>query len=210
MAEDFTWDHWWWRPGWKPGKSFYTWHITFDDDSPAGQLVEIFAPTLSQIPTMDPVAREGLHITLQGVGFTDQVTTADIQLISEAAASYLSRRGPFDALIGPPRVDKETIGMPVANPECLKEIRDDLQHAIADIWGSDQVPERGDDFQPHLSLAYSTGVSSLADLRNLLARDELGHIQIAQAVAAVSLIALNRDNHRYEWREITKIPLGVR
>ncbi|MBF6301451.1 2'-5' RNA ligase family protein [Nocardia amamiensis] len=209
MAEDSTWDHWWWRPGWKLGKSFYTWHVTFDNDSPAAQLVETFAPTLSQIPTMDPVAREGLHITIQGIGFTDDATTADVQKISGAAATYLSRRGPFDALIGPPSVDKEAIGLPIANPEPFRDIRDDLQLAIADVWGVDQVPERGDRFNPHLSLAYSTGVASMTNLRGLLARNGLSGIEVVQPVAAVSLIALNRDNHRYEWREITKVPLGI-
>jgi 2'-5' RNA ligase len=209
MAEDSTLDHWWWRPGWKLGKSFYTWHVTFDNDSPAGQLVELFAPTLSQIPTMDPVAREGLHITIQGIGFTDDVAAADVQRISEAAATYLSQRQPFDALIGPSSVDKETIGMPIANPASFRDIRDDLQHAIANVWGPDQVPERGDRFQPHLSLAYSTGVASMTDLRNLLTRNELSGIEIVQPVTVVSLIALNRDNHRYEWREITKVALGM-
>jgi 2'-5' RNA ligase len=159
---------------------------------------------------MQPVAREGLHITIQGIGFTDQVTAADIQRISETAATYLSRREPFEALIGPPSVDNETIGMPIANPECFRAIREDLQRAIADVWGPDQVPERGDRFRPHLSLAYSTGVASMPDLRDLLARDELRDIQVAQAVTAVSLIALNRDNHRYEWRDITRFPLGIR
>ncbi|WP_281874855.1 2'-5' RNA ligase family protein [Nocardia sputorum] len=138
----------------------------------------------------------------------NQVTPADIRRISEAAENYLSRREPFDALIGPPRVDRETIGMPIANPECFIDIRDDLQRAIADVWGSDQVPERGDRFHPHLSLAYSTGVASIPDLRDLLTRNELDDIQVSQAVTAVSLIALNRDNERYEWREITKIPVG--
>lgn len=209
MAEDSTWDHWWWRPGWKLGKSFYTWHVTFDNDSPAAQLVEIFAPTLSQIPTMDPVAREGLHITIQGIGFTDEVTAADLQRISEAATTYLIRREPFDALIGPPSADKETIGMPIANPESFRGIRDDLQHAIADVWGREQVPERSDRFRPHLSLAYSTGVASMTDLRDLLTVNKLSGIEIVQPVTAVSLIALNRDNHRYEWREIAKVPLGM-
>ncbi|WP_280478296.1 2'-5' RNA ligase family protein [Nocardia asiatica] len=159
---------------------------------------------------MDPVAGEGLHITIQGIGFTDEVEEQDIERISEAAATYLSRREPFEALIGPPRVDKETIGMPIANPKCFGDIRDDLQRAIADVWGRDQVPERGDRFRPHLSLAYSTGVASMTDLRNLLTRNELNDVQVAQAVTAVSLIALNRDNHRYEWREITRMPLGAR
>ncbi|MEV4362688.1 hypothetical protein [Nonomuraea sp. NPDC049625] len=23
--------HWWWRPGWRVGRSFYTWHILVED-----------------------------------------------------------------------------------------------------------------------------------------------------------------------------------
>ncbi|WP_051022236.1 hypothetical protein [Nocardia pneumoniae] len=83
------------------------------------------------------------------------------------------------------------------------------RRAIADAWGRDHVPERGDRFRPHLSLAYSTGVASITGLRDLLRRNELSSIQVVQPVTAISLIALNRDNHRYEWREITKVPLGT-
>jgi hypothetical protein len=24
-------DHWWWRPGWRPGRRMYTWHVTFGE-----------------------------------------------------------------------------------------------------------------------------------------------------------------------------------
>jgi len=25
--------HWWWRPGWAPGRRLYAWHLTFGDQS---------------------------------------------------------------------------------------------------------------------------------------------------------------------------------
>jgi hypothetical protein len=31
MTGERTADHWWWRPGWKHGRRFHTWHLTFDD-----------------------------------------------------------------------------------------------------------------------------------------------------------------------------------
>ncbi|WP_197523346.1 hypothetical protein [Actinokineospora pegani] len=32
-------DHWWWRPGWKVGRSFYTWHFTFADQPQVAELL---------------------------------------------------------------------------------------------------------------------------------------------------------------------------
>ncbi|WP_433756387.1 2'-5' RNA ligase family protein [Nocardia sp. CA-135398] len=209
MGKDSTHDHWWWRPGWRVGRSFYTWHVTFTDDSPVRRLVDLFEPLLMQIPTMDPVGKEGLHITVQGVGFTDEITAPDAERIAHAATEHLSRRQPFNALIGPPTVDEETIGMPISSTESFQQVRNALQQAIADVWGIDNVPERHDRFRPHLTLAYSTGEASVIDLRDLLTRNRLSDIEVVEQVKAVSLIELNRDNHRYEWREIAKVPLGT-
>ncbi|RDI44515.1 hypothetical protein [Nocardia mexicana] len=84
----------------------------------------------------------------------------------------------------------------------------DLRRAIGDVWGADNVPERGDRFSPHVSLAYSNGVASIGELDLLLTRNDLAEIEIPDVVSAISLIELDRDNARYEWREIAKVPLG--
>ncbi|MEG8183451.1 2'-5' RNA ligase family protein [Nocardia terpenica] len=158
---------------------------------------------------MAPVMREGLHITVQGVGFTDEVTDRDVERIRNAATVRLAQRTPFEIQIGPPTVDEETIGLPVTDPAALHVLRDDLQGAIADVWGSDHVPERGDRFQPHLTMAYSTGVASISDIDSTLIDAGLREIVVSDIVVSVSLIDLNRDNRQYEWREIAKVPLGT-
>ncbi len=204
---DSTRDHWWWRPGWRPGRSFYTWHVTFAQSSPVRDLVARFAPVLEQIPTMQPVPREGLHVTLQGVGFTDEVARTDVQQIVAAAATYLRLREPLDAMFGPPAADRETVGLPVTVPG-LAQVRADLQRAIGDVWGPQNVPERDDPFGPHLSVAYSTGERSIAELQQLIRRTHLDEVLVKDRISAVSLIELNRDNHRYEWVEVASVPLG--
>ncbi|MBF6059555.1 2'-5' RNA ligase family protein [Nocardia terpenica] len=183
--------------------------MTFEGGSPVGRLVELFAPTLARIPTMDPVAREGLHITIQGIGFTDEVSAGDIEQIVDAARHRLGLRRSFDIAIGPPVVDEETIGMPVSDPDGLRQVRADLQSAIGGVWGTDRVPERGSTFTPHLSLSYSTGIASMSALRQLLQQNSLDGVRTLEHISAVSLIELNRDNHRYEWREIAKVELGM-
>lgn len=204
---DSTRDHWWWRPGWRMGRSFYTWHVTFEENSPVGDLVDQFAPVLQQIPTMQPVPRRWLHITVQGLGFTDEVARADVARIVAAAGKYLRQRDPLDAAFGPPAADRETIGLPVAAPE-LVQIRADLQRAIGDVWGTDNVPERADRFGAHLSLAYSTGERSIPELQRLIVQADLDQVRVSERISAVSLIELNRDNHQYEWREVASVSLG--
>lgn len=41
-------NHWWWRPGWRSGRSFYTWHITFADQPEARRLHAAYGPTLER------------------------------------------------------------------------------------------------------------------------------------------------------------------
>src|SRR4051794_39008380 len=96
-------DHWWWRPGWRVGRSFYTWHITFTDQPAAAQLVADYAPMLAQLPQLEPVPLEWLHLTMQGIGFTDEVDRADVDRIVDAAHKRCAELEPFAVTIGPAR-----------------------------------------------------------------------------------------------------------
>ncbi|MFC8528277.1 2'-5' RNA ligase family protein [Nocardia sp. NPDC057227] len=200
-------DHWWWRPGWSVGKSFYTWHITFPPASSVRELSDVFAQTLSASPTMKPVSADGLHITVQGIGFTDTVPRSDVDRIVEAARRSLADLPRFAIAIGPPIVDSETVQFPIADPEPLRAVRDRLQTAIAEIWGAAKVPEQGSDFRPHLTVGYSTGIAPIEELRSKLEADQLDGYTITDVVSEVSLIELNRDHGRYEWRDITSVAL---
>lgn len=92
-------DHWWWRPGWRVGRSFYTWHITFDDQPAAHQLADGYAPALDGLTTLDLIPPQWLHLTMQGVGFTDEVSRNHVAEIvraghKPAAAGWRRSRSP--------------------------------------------------------------------------------------------------------------------
>ena len=53
-------DHWWWRPGWREGRSFYTWHVTFSSDETVHEAVSTYKSALDRIGTLDPVEVEDL------------------------------------------------------------------------------------------------------------------------------------------------------
>lgn len=48
-------DHWWWRPGVKPGRDLLVWHITFDDAPQVRALAEEAQKPLRSLAGLDLV-----------------------------------------------------------------------------------------------------------------------------------------------------------
>lgn len=199
-------DHWWWRPGWKVGRSFYTWHITFADQHEAHALVKHYEPVLAQLPMLDPVPVKWLHLTLQGIGFTDEVSRGDVDRIVEAARTRCAALKPFSLTIGPAHVDPETIQMPCRPLEPVAELRLAIRSAIGDVWGVENVPEREDGFRAHVSLGYSNAAGPTLSVYQALTAHPSTTVNVM--VSSVSLIDLNRDHRAYEWDDVATVQLG--
>jgi len=199
--------HWWWRPGWRVGRSFYTWHITFADQPAARRLVSDYAPALAALPMLDPVPVRWLHLTLQGIGFTDEVNRGDVDRIVNAARKRCAGLEPFTAIVGPAHVDPETIQMPARPLEPIANLRLAIRAAIGDVWGPGNVPEPEAGFRAHVSLGYSNTAGPAEPIeRGLNTHGE----HIAEVtVSSVSLIDLNRDHHSYEWVDVASVALGT-
>ena len=199
-------DHWWWRPGWRVGRSFYTWHFTFADQPEAARLVADYAPALAELPILDPVPLRWLHLTTQGIGFTDEIARSDVDRIVAAAQKRCAGLEPFTVRIGPAHVDPETIQMPVHPIEPLAAARQAIRDAIGDVWGHSNVPEQADGWRPHVSLGYANATGPAEPVAAAL-RAHGDHIAEV-TVETVSLIDLNRDRKAYEWTEVHSVPLG--
>jgi 2'-5' RNA ligase len=200
-------DHWWWRPGWRTGRSFYTWHLTFADQPAAHKLVSAYAPALAELPMLDPVPAEWLHLTLQGIGFTDEVDRHDVDDIVTAAGKRCAALEPFTVVIGPAHVDPETIQMPARPLRRLAELRLAIRAAIGDVWGSNKVPEPEEGFRAHVSLGYSNAAGPAEPVAEALRTS--GPHTAEVTVTSVSLIDLNRDRGAYEWTEVATLTLGA-
>jgi len=199
-------DHWWWRPGWSQGRSFYTWHITFDGQPGMQQLADFYAPMLANLPMLDAVPVKWLHLTMQGIGFTDEVGKADVVAIVKTAQTRCASLQPFTATVGPPYVDAETIQMRVRPTEPLIEARACIRDAIATVWGRDRVPEPAEGWRPHVSLAYSNTAGPSLLIAEALAATSPRTAEVT--IFSVSLIELNRDRKMYEWNDVAAVGLG--
>lgn len=201
-------DHWWWRPGWRMGRSFYTWHVTFDDQPAVHRLAADYAPVLNDLPTLDPIPARWLHLTLQGIGFTDEVNRADVDAIADTARERCAVLAPFTIALGPARVDPEALLLPVRPAEPVIRLRAAIRAAIADVWGPDNVPEDPHGFRPHVSLAYSNTTGPAEPITQRLAAQSVTAAEIT--VHRAALINLNRNHRAYEWNDIATAELGTR
>jgi len=200
-------NHWWWRPGWHAGRSFYTWHITFEEHVPVHRLAHHYMPVVDRFSaTLDPVEARRLHATLQGIGFADEISLVDVDNMLAHAQDRCARIEPVAVTIGPAHADSETIQMPIRPVGGVASLRVAIREAIGDVWGQQRVPESMDNFRPHVTLAYSSGSASVTEVERALAA--LGPATAPIVIRRVSLINLNRDNKRYEWTEVSAVRIG--
>jgi 2'-5' RNA ligase len=199
-------DHWWWRPGWSVGRSFLAWHLTFPGDRDVARLARAYQGHL-HLPGLDPIPGRWLHLTLQGVGFRDEIADADVELLVAAARARLTRLEPFTLALGPAVVDPEVVRLQVHPAATVGQLRRQLRAAIGDVRGRDGVLEEEDAFTPHVSLAYSNGDAEMAPVVDALRA--LAPEPARALIGRVDLIALNRDHRQYEWSTHAQVLLGA-
>lgn len=204
--ERVTRDHWWWRPGWRQGRSFFTWHITFPTDPLIHRVVSDFTQSAKDFDTLDLVSFDGIHLTVQGVGFSDEVSSGDLEMIRESTRTYCSNVPPIQASLGALRVDEETVQVDVAPSSEILHLRTKIRKGIGDVWGSTNVPESMEGFRPHITLAYSNGTARIEDIHAAISGVAIPPSSVQ--ISSVSLIKLNRDRKRYEWTEVAKVFLS--
>jgi 2'-5' RNA ligase len=189
-------DHWWWRPGWRAGRRMYTWHVTFDDQPQLHKLVRSYQAALAPLPGLDLIPMRWLHLTMQGIAFTDEVSLQDVADIAEAARKRLATQQPVALSAGPAAVDPEAIMLDVSPAGALDPVRTGIRTAIADVEGAARVPE-AETWTPHISIAYSNSDGPATPYAE--AFSTVTQTPIHLTVSAVHLIELSRDTHLYQW-----------
>jgi 2'-5' RNA ligase len=196
-------EHWYWRPGWRADRQFYTWHLTFEGQPELHRLVTQLQRRLA-IPGLDLVPLDGLHLTMQGLGFTDAVSDVDLKAIVAAVRERCAELPPLELSLGPVDPDAEGIGLLIQPWDRVEQLRSTIREAIGSVWPA--VPEPADGFRPHVTIAYSASDTPTQPIRDRLA--DLRHQPPVQVtVTEVPLIALRRENRTYRWTTVAMVSL---
>jgi 2'-5' RNA ligase len=199
-------NHWWWRPGWQVGRRFYAFHITFEGQAELYQLIGAYRSALADAPAVTLIPDQWLHLTMQGMGFTDELPPSTATEIAEKARAILATIAPFEVKFGEIVVADEAIALPAQPPEPVRELRAATREAISQILGDDQVPEDPDKFRPHVSAAYITADGSSEPY--VTAIQSMRPDPVAVRISRVDLIEMHRDHRMYECTVVASLPLS--
>lgn len=188
-------DHWRWRPGWRPGRRMYTLHLTMEQAPAVHELAAAARRALAGCALLDPVPPEGLHLTMTGLGFTDEVPDAGLAEVSERVYEDWAGLGPVELVFNSVLVTHESV-MLTTEPAAWLDVLVDLQRgAVDEVLGARQWGG----FWPHLSLAYCNGVMPARSLETPLSDALEGLPDRVRATPTLTLMRLGRDTHVYRW-----------
>jgi 2'-5' RNA ligase len=208
--------HWWWRPGWRAGRRLYAWHLTFGDQTVSRgrahlrRVVGGYQARLAGLPGLDLVPADWLHLTLQPVGFADEVAAGDAERIVVAVRRRCATLAPPRLTLGPAQLQAEGVWLPAAPTATVGRVRAAVRAGIAEVWGAARarVPEAAGAFTPHVSLAYSDTDGPDAPFAAALAATAPRSATVE--LTAIQAISLGRDAHLYRWEILATVPFGTR
>ena len=142
----------WDRPGWAPGRRAYYWYITFDD-TPQLEALAAECQAKLNLPYLDPVPLDRLHLTVQRLAFADEVTTSQVDAAVGCARQLLNTTEAFDLTIGPLAGSRGAVRFSVSPWAPIEGLRRDLREAISSSTEI-QLSRSESDFRPHVGIAY--------------------------------------------------------
>lgn len=197
-------NHWWWRPGWSMRRRFYTWHLTFEGQDDVHRLAAEYRSALAPLgDILTPIPNQWLHLTMQGIGFVGETKEQDVHAIVDAAHRRLAAIQAFDLQIGPEVLDPEAVLLQAHPDGLVRAVRNAIRGAIGDVVG--KVPEKGEGFIPHVSVAYSAEDGPAEPIAQVL--DGLTLAPAQARISSAELIVIHRDNQIYEWEPFAKVSL---
>lgn len=199
-------DHWWWRPGWRPGRRMVTLHVTVPFEAELHDLARRTAPVLARLGAFDPVPVHGLHLTMTGVGFTDELDPGQAEQVWDEVMAALPHLEPAPIVLD--RLSLGSGGAMLAGPPMpwLQELCQAQREAVDRMRGSSE--DRGP-FHPHISLAYANGAMPMGQVAEALApiAEQTPPLTLHRPV--LTMMRLGRDTHEYAWDVLAEQELGV-
>jgi 2'-5' RNA ligase len=187
-------------------RAFY-WYLTFDRSADLHSLAERCQRAIS-FPHYDLTPPSDLHLTLDRIGFEDDVTRNDLSAIEAAATRACQRVTPFDITIGALGGTPGAIGF-MAYPELpIRTLRDELRGATLSVHPS--APIKHSAFHPHVAIAYCNSDDVPAAETVAAVQGVRATARVSVTVRDVSLVLLARCPRAYEWTTLLRIPLSGR
>jgi 2'-5' RNA ligase len=202
-------NHWWWRPGWRAGRHFYACHLTMEDQPQVRGLIQAYQEALSDLGNLDIIPQRWLHLTMQGIGFTDEIDPADLAEITKRITEQLRDLTPPTVTFHDPTIRPEAIIFEAKPAGRVYDLRLAVYQAIAAVLGAERFQEPSpeqDQYRPHVSAAYVNHDGPAQPIIEAVSR--VNHSPVTATFHTVPILTFHRDHQMYEWTDARPIPIG--
>ncbi|MEV5574763.1 2'-5' RNA ligase family protein [Spirillospora sp. NPDC052269] len=197
-------DHWWWRPGVRPGRRLLVWHVLLDDQPDARALVAQCQRLLAGLDGLDLVPEAWLHMTTQIVGFADEIPGPEVAAMTAAARARLECLAPISVDLGRLWFHGEAVMLGARPGRALDPVRQAVRTAVAETVTLHQLADEPA-WTPHVSVAYSNSIRPAAPVLDALAEPPA---ERRFTVRSVRLVSQERVGRLYRWDPLAESFLG--
>ena len=198
-------NHWWWRPDWPAGRPLYACHLTLDDQPELRDLIRHYQDALAHLGGLDLIPPGSLHLTMQRVGFLDEVSPAELNSVAEQIADRLRDAPAPVVTFHEPTVREEAVFLRALPAEPVDTLRLAVHQAIAAVLGP-RVPPPREPYLPHVSVAYVNSDGPAQPLFGALSGVHQAPVTVTFRVAPI--LTFHRNRQMYEWTSARPIPIG--
>jgi hypothetical protein len=202
-------NHWRWRPGWPAGRHVCACHLILDDQPRLRELIRHYQDALAHLPNLDLIPPRWLHLTMQRIGFADEISPGELAAVTGRIADRL-RGVPVPVVtFHRPTVRSEAVYLEALPAEPTYQLRLAAYQAVAAAIGTRQVqeaPPRREQYTPHVSAAYVNRDGPAQPIIDALRDTQQPAVTVTFRVAWI--LTLHRDHQMYEWTSATPIPIG--
>ena len=192
---NFLRDHWQWRPDWAVDRAYLLWYLTFVEAELEARIHTV-QQALTDVPALDLVPPSWLHVTLDDVGFVDELLPAVVDDVIAAARVGLRDVELPSLRLGPIATTASAVVLLAEPADELSRLRDRLRAATIAVLGTRALAEL-QNFRPHVSLAYASRAVARESLEARLSATQADPIVVP--TAQVTLAAVTRRDHHYQW-----------
>jgi len=196
-------DHWWPRPGRRPGRELYQWDLLFHDHPRVHVAAAQVQKRLASVAGLDLVAPQWLHVTTYIAGFADEIPGSGVGAMVDEASRLLSGVGPVTVTLGRIFLAPQAVVLPLEPFAALDPVLSVARMATK-AGGADGHQDT-DPWRPHISVAYSNVSGSAAPVAAALG-ERLP--DLAVTIRSLSLVAQVQVGRSWQWRQMAEIEFG--
>lgn len=203
MVEQAAWptattlkDHWQWRPEWAIERPCLMWYLTFENQPELHELATRAQSCLQGVETVDLVPPQWLHLTLDDVGFVDEMPLARFDDVLESARVGMEGWEVPSMTLGPVDTMADALVLRAAPEDELGLLRARLRSSTVTALGA-KASSGPATFWPHVTLAY---INHACDRRTVM--EPLAAVSSDEVVVArpqLALAAVTRRDRHYQW-----------